>query len=151
MCEDQLFVFSAVERTDRLAVTAEPLYFYRKNIESATWYFNRTAEHCKQGIEVAVKIAEIVGREDEKNCVGYKDYLAQRYYAYCAYLAERRPSGWKAEMEQYRVEYLKNFDSSRIEKKQGAEKEFVTSYKSWLVKRSIYKKKMQIKRLLKRA
>jgi len=101
MCEDQLFVFQAMEGVKDIAVTNKPLYYYRVNYNSATHSSARLM--VDQRLIVSQKIQDIV-------CKHCSTQVKNKYYqlvfdarcGVCTWLAKYRPQGWKQELRQQR-------------------------------------------------
>lgn len=102
MCEDQLFVFQAVERVKDIAVTNKPLYFYRMNYDSAT-HSNRR-EMVDQRLYVAQRIGEIIknnGTEQDQD--KYYKLVFDARCSLCMWLAQNRPKEWWKELSEQRA------------------------------------------------
>lgn len=104
MCEDQLFCFQVLNKTDDVAYVDAALYHYRNNENGATKSLR--PEQIEQAVRVGESLLKIVEEDtDEQTLRGYKNNVAMWYYRLgWKYISYNVPN-WNSRLKECRNAY----------------------------------------------
>lgn len=118
MCEDQLFCFQVLDKTDDVVYIDSPLYHYRDNAEGVTKSLR--PQQIAQAVEVGEKLVEIVSANcNDATLASYKNNVAIWYYRLGWKVISHSVENWKDELKRCRKEYKKRWDKSYALKSSG--------------------------------
>lgn len=111
MCEDQLFCFQVLDKTEDVVYIDSSLYHYRDNAEGVTKSLR--PEQIKQAVDVGKHLVEIVSSNcDEATLAGYQNNVAMWYYRLGWKATSYSKENWNSELKQCRIEYKKRWNKA---------------------------------------
>lgn len=118
LCEDQLFCFQVLDRTDDVVYIDSPLYHYRDNISGATKSLR--PKQIEQAITVGEQLINIVSPNcDEATLAGYQNNVAMWYYRLGWKVISYSTENWYQELKRCRMEYKRRWDKKYALNVQG--------------------------------